>query len=68
MKNYNLVIKIPIELYESEEEQSDIHKDIEDLYNSDKHILIDLIENILIIDKSEYKVTIEKNKNEVKPN
>lgn len=65
MKNYNLVIKIPIELRDkSNEDEYDDYEDIKELYNTHKHILLDLIENMIIYDNQEYEVTIEKIKKE----
>lgn len=61
MKNFNLVIKIPIVLFKSDDiGLLENQKDIEDLYNTHKHILLDLIENLILNDDQEYKVTIEK--------
>lgn len=65
MKNYNLVLKIPIELNETNsEDEFDDFEDIKELYNTHKHILLDLIENMIINDNQEYEVTIEKIKKE----
>ena len=59
MKKFNLVIKIPMEFYDSDNEL-DNKQDVEELYNTHKHILLDLIENLIINNNEEYKVMIEK--------
>lgn len=65
MKNYNLVIKIPIKLNDSNsDEEFYDYEDIKELYNTHKHILLDLIENMIINENQKYEVMFEKNQKE----
>ena len=62
MKNYNLVIKIPIELDDGPEENDtmDLHKDIEDLFKTDYLELSKFVEYLLVQQKYSYTINLEK--------
>ena len=65
MKNHKLVLEIPIDLtHDSLDKELQNQKDIEDLYNSHKNILLDLLENLILNDNQDFTVTIKSSKKE----
>ena len=65
MKNHKLVLEIPIDFtHDSLDKELQNQKDIEDLYNSHKNILLDLLENLILNDNQDFTVTIKSSKKE----
>ena len=65
MKNHKLVLEIPIDFtHDPLDKELQNQKDIEDLYNSHKNILLDLLENLILNDNQDFTVTIKSSKKE----